>query len=588
MERHAEMFSPLKEMLQTRRFGRMSLIAVILIFLAVVSAGCIVWAEPVQTQSVEVSEDMDTAMNDFISDLKNIDLSLTIDIYTLASKIGSLDTYSEIESVGREYYSQNSWIDRIIYYDAGRGNFINIPNQYLGSLTDYVIPPSEQEFLESGGLIRSSCVYIDGDGYMEIWYAAAYDDSGRYAGYVAFVYDWYEALKEHEIVGKEVSYGDCIVYLCSNSNAIIYSSKPEYTGQTFSPEKPLKTKETIIVSQDDNHGAYTYTSQSFYVYNQSIDTHKITSWQKFPFHDMQYVIYLTKEIDSPALNYSDIFTPDMGALKKDLFDTFVYSANYGYPALEKRITEGYYPTRMYAMDQDGTVLAVPEYDEMLAGLSFLNARDSYDSAYVEKAMYVAQQGGGYIKYLFPVDGTVHPEASQFSLSYVEPIENGRFIFGYTPGDTKLWPVNQELKSNVVLVSRALVETAYKQGVEKLSEIVMSTPNASGSVFVHGTEYALDNIIVMDYNGYSYADTRNPSLVGQSMTFYTDVLQTSITRTAIMLAKSGGGVMYDFQETADKEGHYDLWLYSVEPINNDYFVLYGTVVHTVENVTILDG
>ena len=52
----------------------------------------------------------------------------------------------------------------------------------------------------------------------------------------------------------------------------------------------------------------------------------------------------------------------------------------------------------------------------------------------------------------------------------------------------------------------------------------------------------------------------------------------------MLAKSGGGWMYDYQEIAGHEGYCELWLYSVETIDDNYFVLYRTFVHTVKNVS----
>ena len=56
------------------------------------------------------------------------------------------------------------------------------------------------------------------------------------------------------------------------------------------------------------------------------------------------------------------------------------------------------------------------------------------------------------------------------------------------------------------------------------------------------------------------------------------------RRLCLLAKSGGGWMYDYQEIAGHEGYCDLWLYSVKTIDDNYFVLYRTFVHTVKNVS----
>ena len=585
MQRITEKFSPLTEKMRDSCFIQTYLVVITLICIAVISAGCVTQAEPIETQTVDVPQDLDEAMGDFISDLKNIDLALTIDIYTLANKISSLDTYDDIEAAGREYYSRNSWIERIIYYDAVKGKFINIPSQYAGSIIDYVIPPSESDFSESGGIIRRNGVYIEGDGYMEVWYAAVHDKAGKYAGYLAFVYDWHTALKGHEIAGENVSYGDCIVYLCSNDNLIMYSSKSEYTGQTFSVDNPLRTKESILFPEEGKYGAYTYACQAFYIYNDDVTTQKVTSWQKFVYHGNDYTVYLTKEVDAPEVIYTDIFTPDIVTMKEEVIDAYVEGSHNGVGAVERRIEGGDYATRIYAADMDGTVLAAPGSDEALKGSSLLNTRDAYDSPYIKKAVYVARQGGGYIKCLLPVDGTVNPKAGLFNIAYVAPVENEWYLMGLTPGNTKLTPINQKLKSDVVLVSRALVQTACDRGIGTLTEIVTTTPDISGSMFVHGADYEKDTIVILDYDGYSYANTQDPSYNGQSLTFYTDALMTSLTRTAIMLAKSGGGVMYDFRGQTNEKEYCDLWLYSVEPVNEDYFVVYGTIVMTVKNTTI---
>ena len=79
-----------------------------------------------------------------------------------------------------------------------------------------------------------------------------------------------------------------------------------------------------------------------------------------------------------------------------------------------------------------------------------------------------------------------------------------------------------------LVSRAIVKTSHDKGVENLSEIVMNTPNASGSMFVYDEDYDTDNIPILDYDGYAYADTRNPAMIGQSLTYLLHVLHGCVT------------------------------------------------------------
>ena len=65
---------------------------------------------------------------------------------------------------------------------------------------------------------------------------------------------------------------------------------------------------------------------------------------------------------------------------------------------------------------------------------------------MEKATYIALHGDGYLKYLFQVDWTLTAAAGQFSISYVIPVENTWFLFGYTAGDSRLLPVDRELKT----------------------------------------------------------------------------------------------------------------------------------------------
>ncbi|MDO5843744.1 MAG: hypothetical protein Q4Q53_01180 [Methanocorpusculum sp.] len=559
----------------------MTLLVILIIFFLLITAGCISNEEKeVETTGVETPSDMIDGALDFAKDLKNLDVSISIDLYNLADKFGSAKDDKEIEEIAVDYYSENAWIDKIIYYDAVTKERLDIPIQIDTELDSYLPHPTEEQLKLAGGNIHYDSVMIPEDGHVSVECAAVYDENGNYKGCFVFVYDLYVALNLHPMfMDTEKSYGNFICFCLDKNNKIVYSSKQEYIGETV--DSYLNDGINVIKISDKESGAYTYKSASFYNYNRHFNTEKITDWEKFTAFKTTYTLYLTKELGQPPLIYNNIYDVNPDQAEKDVNDAYVYAVQKGNQALLDRINSGYYNTPMGILNYDGYV--VSGFDNSLLGLNFLNNRGAYGYAYTKSMIYTAQQGGGYVYYMYPVDGTIDTQASQFSLGYIMPIPGDCFIFGRFSGYSDLIPKNVNIRNDVTSLSRAVLKDAYDNGADYVIDKISKNPHNT-EVFTGNLTTNVEDLGILDYEGNIYASAYNPSVVGYTLTGYKDVYGGSTVRKLIMLAKSGGGYINELYPNPIKDGYVDLWLYSVEPIDDTYIVYTGAVIKTFEDIS----
>ena len=192
---------------------------------------------------------------------------------------------------------------------------------------------------------------------------------------------------------------------------------------------------------------------------------------------------------------------------------------------------------IFAYDSMGTTLALP-FQPGVIGTSRWNITDANGTAYIQDAVAVAQDGGGFIRYLYadPADNFTVKE----KLSYVMMVD-GNWLIGagiYDPQDdspvVKVGTdprVRESLKS---FVGEAIAYARTNGTEEALQEF-----NDINGTFVRGNLY----IYAFDYNGTTLALPYQPHLVGTDLSGLQDPFGVNYTRIEIFLAQHGGGFVF---------------------------------------------
>lgn len=562
----------------TRRIYQ-TVIWILLLMALVLSTGCLV--TDTKTTETEIPTSILTGLRDFTQNIASIDASISSDLSTLADALGNAETNAEISRIAHTYYANHSWIDKLIYVDAVTGESIQVPILIDTAFESLLPHPTEEEFRLSGGSLYYDDIFIPEDGSVIIHCAAVYDENGTYRGYFAIIYDLFVVLNYHPLMtGKMAPYGDCICTILDDTGRIVYSSHQETIGETI--DSSFYRGTSLIKRSNLPSGAYTYESPAFYTYDRQNITRKMTAWMNFSVFNTPYTLYLTKEPDKSPLKLENLYEVVPGRAEADVNDAYVFAGKYGTEELIKRINSGYYTMPLIVLDYNGTVLS--GFEDTYLGLNFLNNHGSYGYAYTQYMIYTAKQGGGYVYYLYPVDDTVQTTASQFSIGYLLPLDDNSFIFSYSPGDTDLIPKNLNIRTDVSRVSREVLKESIDLGVDYVINKINTHPPRNTSQFVSGLSTNVEDLGIIDFNGTLHASVYNQSVVGHTLTGYRDVYGGSTARKVIILARSGGGYINELYPNPEKEGYADLWLYSVEPIDNTYIIYTGAVLKTVKDIS----
>ncbi|MDU9375859.1 hypothetical protein McpSp1_04380 [Methanocorpusculaceae archaeon Sp1] len=551
---------------------KLLLIVLIGCVIAVLSAGCITTDKEITY--TELSSETEEALADFADDIRTMYTTCVLDMYYLGDQIGKAETEKDVQRIINDYYAEKIWINRIVYYDAA-GNSVETPIYSPGKISDTIPVPTEEDFISSGGAVNFGPVYIPELGMMELLYAPVFSPTGEYKGCLLIATEAYLLLQEGHRLADGVKYGDYAILLANRDGVITYATQQEYIGTKLEKGVPNKIRNSIIILQDDLTGAYQYAGKD--------NTQVTTAWEKVLVHQNEYSIFLTKNDNDAPVNYGDQFTPQPDQMRDDVTAIWRYAFTSGSEPAMERINGGFYFYEVYAVSTDGTILAAPPDKKETIGLNYINGRGRYGISYMKQMITTAQQGGGYIAYFDPSDDTQLSEAGLFTIAYVMPVNDDWFIMGLSPGATNYTEINNKASGDVATVVRAILGYAHEKGVENAIKKIVDNPGANGTVFTEDISTNVDNIVIFDYNGTIHANMQVPEMNGDNAMYYTDLFGSSVVRKSVIIAKSGGGITYDYQwDDGGIPNYADLWLYSIEPIDDTYFTLAGTTVITTEN------
>lgn len=558
-----------------------SLIAVAVFVSVLITAGCVQTLPPVSYNNTATPPEMYTALNDLATDLVILEYSLKSDMLKLSREIETKDAAGITASL-EEYYFEHPCLTAVIYYDNLTGTYFSEPVFLEINFAPYSANLTEKDFQEAGGVVVRNNLFTRYHGYQNLYYKAVYDADGSYRGYLIFVVDVYSLLYLHpDMLDMEKSYGGYICFITDEDRKILYSSIEEATGDIL-PLNGFYDGLAYIPVVESGDGACTYSSRGFFSYDSEVQTQKITAWHTlYSSHGTRYTLYLVSRPDLPALSEMNDFAITSLQALNDTRGALVYANRNGQDKLVEQITSGYYATPMALMDMDGNVIA--SSDSRMIGNNYLNNRGMYGFSYIEAAIHAAQQGGGYIYYLTPVERVVTPRAAQYTLGIVIPVNTEYYLFSWIAGSEDVVMMDPSIRSDLTILSRAVLEEIGSSGISAVVDMINMKRSDAVEKFVPGLKTEIHDVAILDFNGNVTASMKRPYLVGQSSTYMVDVYGDSLTRRAMMLAKTGGGFMALLVKNPDQEGMVDLCLSMIQPATDNYYVYTSVFLETFEDV-----
>lgn len=539
--------------------------AVLLLFVCIAAAGCISSGEigePAYSY-VPIPEEMDNAMLYFVKTMQQLDMLVSTDLYTLADRVGGAEDTDEIQKILTSYYADNVWLERVIFYDNTSGSYITAPLN-AEKIVASIPHPTEEELTVAGGMLNTGPVYLPEQGYMNLMYAPAFTQSGEYRGYVLFVFSSENIVEAHPAMENEDNpYRDYAILFMNANNVISYAVSQELTGTKVNGS--LQTRVGLVTLQTEERGAYA-------------DNGGILGWQKYAAHKTEYTLYLKKTGNTSTAPFPAFADGGYDVMKKAVEDAWMDGLQHSEMLVLKKISKGMYSYPLYAFNMNGTILAAPPENSYSEGRNFLTVRDSYGVTVMEHAVFIARQGGGFGKCMIGTEAVPEPEEGNFLLLYELPGKGDWFIVGFAQTEGKPVKLREDIWKSVHESARECLVYSGIFGPDALIRAVSASTEPTAE-----TLFGENAVAVISYTGILQAASDNPQLEGSSITGYTDIFGSSVVRRAIMLAKEGGGMVYDYQLNKTQPGYCDLWLCSVQPVNDDYFVMSRGLVSTLENV-----
>ena len=222
---------------------------------------------------------------------------------------------------------------------------------------------------------------------------------------------------------------------------------------------------------------------------------------------------------------------------------------------------------IFAYDMNGTILALP-YQPGLVGENRWSIEDSSGVKIVQRGVARAEQGGGYVLYLYPnpTDGY----AQEFKLSYVMAVDNDWFIgagmYIYDDSFTQTKYINWQDKKNLI---RQVRNMQYLSKTESISAVIEMIGDGDSDV----QEERLYPFAFTE-NGTILAASLDPQMCGTNNLGFTNSYDMSVVREMISLAQDGGGLMHSliWDPVTQKENNVLIY---IEPA--DSTIYFGSIL-----------
>ncbi|MDV0444117.1 cache domain-containing protein [Methanorbis rubei] len=258
-------------------------------------------------------------------------------------------------------------------------------------------------------------------------------------------------------------------------------------------------------------------------------------------------------------------------LEEFVQSAYLYAVKNGKDATLAAINDpnGQFVTQEYAItaiDFNGTILASAMMPGDL-GVNLIANKDANGVPTIRTLVQRAKQGGGYGMYLCP--SHMQNQEIEVKLSYVVPIDDTWFVSAGSYMDEKAKYVDPELNNAMIEYTRHVAQYAAVNGKDA-TIAALNTPNG---------QFFDDNIklVAVDSTGIVLARPYDPELIGNNIASATDIYGGSFGRDLMVMANSGGGMVYEYYPNRDL-GENQITLMYVLPIDDTWFLVSGIAIN----------
>lgn len=555
-------------------FSKIVFIIIVLLFIS--ASGCINFIP--ETQNLEPVSDeyyaeMDTVLYPYIQTINDEMKTMTAAVWNAARELNGVPT--DDPAVALALLKLKSEIP--LSTDIGLVDKDNIllaitdeaDNQQLIGTEITTNQYTEDEFKAAGPvcIISEYITFRTGERGVKI-IAPVYDAEGNFDGTLQVAFDVGYLFSG---TGEELrtEYGYTVWVVQDNGVVIFKEDTPEIGGDltiassTYTPSFTAAAAD--ILDNESGHVSYiSYTQGS----NNISQTNAV--WETVePGYGATWRVVLIDNIPLPHELTDRINTPE--ELKAFVVNAYVYANTEG---REKAIAAFNDPNGkfidgelyIFVGDMNGTVLSVP-YQPALVGKNAWFLEDQNGVKFVQRTIARAEQGGGYVLYLYANPNQDY--SRELKLSYVLPIDNewyiGAGMYEHNASFSHTFSVDWRTRNELIKQVRTMQYLAAVKGIPAVTEMMMD-PNS---------EFQREGLypFAVTGNGTVLAFSKDPALIGTNLLGSVNSYGMSFVREGISLGKAGGGLMYTLAWDAILQKEMYVLDY-VEPVGNDtYFASY---------------
>ena len=394
---------------------------------------------------------------------------------------------------------------------------------------------------------------------------AVYDAEGNYNGTIRVGIDtWFLFSGINEFLKNTYGY---TLWVAQNDGLVIYDQDAEEIGRYMITDElyqipSLQTAARTIIKDPSGNTSYLFYNTTW------IDLVQVnTVWDTvYPGYGMAWRVVISD--NQPVKTVTECtMTTSAEELKAFVENAYVYTqrvdkenALAAFNDQEGMFIDG--ELYIFAYDMEGTTLALP-YQPGLIGKNRWFTGDANGVKVMQMMIARAQQGGGYVSYLYP--NPAHNYAQEYKLSYVMQVDDSWFIGAgvYVQENPLSQSQYIELaeREQLTYQVRDLQYLAKSKGVSMVIEKIKDPESG----------LQIDGLypFAVTENGTVLAYLLNPYITDTDQLGATNSLGMSVTRDIISLAQAGGGALYSIVENSTKEE--DHVLIYVEPADNTTYV-----------------
>lgn len=503
------------------------ILALCSLLLLVLAAGCVQTTTTAPVYTEDLPPEMVAVLNESAAALERGLNDAEAELLVVADRIGQAsDDPDACREILRQYYRTQYWVAGVAYYQTASGMVQSVP-----LAVDDLLHAALTSVAKGPGIkaVSQLPVYDDSEsGYLKTLAAPVYARDGTRLGVVAVT---------------------CAPYY------LISSAVGDVAGM-------------------DTYNLWVGTPEEFDArWKAPTENTGITrGWTTISAFGGELRVCLVRGAALPLTTLTDT---NSTALNAAVIDLYSYATTHEKSEVLAHIARSD-PENMilFAGDTSGNILA--DSSGQSIDQNILSDHDAYGVRIITSMVMRSRQGGGYVhEMLVPSRNVLLASSALPTVMYLLPVDSSWFVGAHVATISAEQKVDHTIGPAVTAMSRSVAGYVWEHGRDAtIAEIA----RGKDSVFLHGVSTPANIVAATVSDGTILVDAQNPHRTGTSLFGMVDSHGSSIGRGMISFAKNGGSLFYFCEKRA---GVTDLYLLSITPVNEEWFVLSGLLIFSCQ-------